>query len=212
VILEKKPVTIDQSVTDSDVSQVLCRFHVQSKVKKFRQTGNPVYAVEAFLLAQQEKIETPKQILEWLTSCLKKWHDGQATESLGRIMGLEVGKGKTPPYKAALIDDRNEMLYTKIAALKSLGLNVEDSAEMVSRGHEDNTGWNISRWRLAKPSAEWLYYSYTRWPARHTLQRYFAEESPKWSHERIRKFLSIFPPESISRAAREALEKRLSDS
>ncbi len=207
--MKKKQVTINRYIADVDVTRLLHRFNIRSKTRTFRKTKNPVYALEAFLLAQQEKIEIPKSILEWLTSCFRKWHDGQAKESLDRIMGLKVGKGRTPPYKAALIDDRNEMLYEKMAVLKSLGLRLEDAAEMVSRGHEEARDWNISKWTLPTISAESLFSGYVRWSGRHTVQEYLSEELPKWSRECVREFLSIFPSDSVSGLARETLRRRL---
>jgi hypothetical protein len=172
----------------------------------FEKTGNPVYAIEAFLCARQMRGAPPENVLVWFTACLQEWHSAQGKKSIDRIMKLRR-PGQTPPYKALLLEDRNEKLFQKIAILKSLGLKSEDAAEMVSRGHEEARNRNISKWRLGTLSADSLHQAYKRWTGRHLLEEYCEEKLPTWSHEQLRKFLSLFPADSVSGSAREKIRK-----
>ena len=101
--------------------------------------------------------------MAWIEKCFSEWHGAQGKNvTMDKIMGLKPGSGKDPAYKAALLDDRNAMLFYDMARLIRLGARIAEAAEMVSRKLEGSKGWNKSKWHLSTANSDSLAQAFTR--------------------------------------------------
>jgi hypothetical protein len=168
------------------------------KSQEFEVTGNPVYAIEAFLLARLGGRVPPENVLQWLARSFRKWLDAKGAEPLDRIMGLSVGKGGTPPYKAAMLRGRDETLYRDIVVLRLLGATIEEASHMVSRRAASlPESRNGGEW--PEIAADTLAQKYKRWPDRRRMELFYKNvmHPNKWGPEDLRTYLEDFPTDSI---------------
>jgi hypothetical protein len=172
----------------------------KSSERQFRATKNPVYAIESFRRAQLAGKTPPKKILAWIGECFQAWHEaeGKSKQSLDSIMGLTPGRGGTPAYKAALLAERDTMLFCDIARLIRLGATMEQAAHMVFRKLENSGRWNKTRWRLALPNEDSILQGYKRWPEKRKTERFYMKHFPEWTVRSESKYLSTFPPDSLA--------------
>ena len=179
--------------------EVLWRL-AQSSAKRFRETKNPVYAIESFRHAQLAGKTPPKKILAWIGECFDVWYEaqGKSKQSLDYIMGLTPCRGGTPAYKAALLDERNTRLFFDIARLIRLGATMEQSAHMVFRKLEKSGRWNKTRWHLALPNEDSILQGYKRWPKKRETESFYMKHFPEWTVRSESKYLATFPPDSLA--------------
>lgn len=175
------------------------------KVQEFRRTRNSVLAIEALLLAKERRIPPPPTAYDAVLGWLRRWHDSQATLSLDEAFGITGGKGKRHPYRALLLEERNEKLFLKVAALKILGTSTERAAEIVCGGLEAAQGWNTSRWPLRAINATTLAQSYSKQPERRGTEEWMRAEMLTWSPEKICGFLNQFPSDHLTYRLKEIL-------
>jgi hypothetical protein len=178
--------------------------------EEFRKTRNPVLAIEVMIRAHHEQIPCPPTICAAFIDWLEQWHANQGTVSLDKIIGLKVSNGKTPPYKALLLQDRNVMLFHKIAVLKAIGVKTSRAAEIACRGFEMVKDWNQSKWQLSPIDADTAMREYSKWPDRKETEALFKELVPKWSPKEMHGFLSQFPSDCLTLKLKDVLRK-LSD-
>jgi hypothetical protein len=180
-------------------NEVLWRF-AQSDAKKFHETRNPVYAIRSFQRAQLAGRTPPKKILAWIGECFQAWCDaeGKGKQSLDSIMGLTPNRGGTPAYKAALLEERNLMLFYDIARLIRLGATMEQAVHMVFRKLEKSGRWNKTRWFLALPNEDSILQGYKRWPEKRKTERFYVKYFPEWTVRSESKYLATFPPDSLA--------------
>lgn len=197
---------------------------VQARIaaEQFQETGNSVYAMEAFLFARKSGVTPPSNVLEWLALCFGKYLDQEGAESLDSILGLNRGKGKDGAYKKALLAQRDDMLFHDMAKLRSLSLDltVEEAAHMVARRLEETRGWNKTRWKLRTLQSETLASKYNRWRGRRQEERAFREALfgdnpalrswlPEWRVEDVCNYLREFPGDSLPLRLKRLLGQRL---
>lgn len=169
---------------------------VRFKVEVFRKTRGPLLAVETFLLARKARVAPPETILKWIEESFQQWYEAQGTKSLELIMGLRGGKGQIPAFKAVLIGDRNEMLFSDMARLRCClpGITLEEVAQAVCARLENTPGWNKSRWKLAELDGQTLTRRYKSWPSRRSWEESLKKYIPGWSVEQKQRYLALFPP------------------
>jgi len=180
------------NLQNREIVKVLTR----SKVSEFRKTRDPVVAIEAFLLARQARIAPPRSILNWIEESFQQWYEAQGKKSLDSVMGLRGGKGQVPVYKAALIRDRNEMLFSDMARLRCClpGITLEEVAHAICARLENTPAWNQSQWKLAELDAQTLIRRYKSWPLRRLWEETLKGYCPGWSVEQKQRYLALFPP------------------
>jgi hypothetical protein len=186
------------------VARPLYQREVRKKVKQFRKTRNPALCVEIFLLAKTAGVAYPAVILKSLHEWFKQWYESQGKIPLDEIMGLKPSRGKTPPYLVLLLEDRDRMLFDKVARLKSMGVNIEKAVEIVDRGFEAAKDWNKSLWKLRKVNADTIARNYWKWPERKEMEQFYnAPDNPLWTAKHKRDFLRQFPPDSLPQELKE---------
>jgi len=172
------------------------RSHIRGRAKRFQETGNPTFAIEAFLCAHQARVATPKHVLDWMAKSMEYWYKAEGKTLLDEIMRLKVSKGRTPVFKRALLADRDEMLFSDMARLRCLlpGITVQEVASAVSQRLTVTPGWNQSRWKLANLDAQTLSRHFKTWPSRRLWEESLSEHVSGWSTEDRERYLARFPP------------------
>jgi hypothetical protein len=184
--------------TDLELPKEVYEWFAQSKVEQAETSGNPVLMIEAILVADEKKFALPRAALTFVVEGFRRWYDSQATISLDEAFAIKPQDGKRHPYRSLLLEDRNEMLFSKMAALKALGARTAQAAEMVARGLEEHEDWNQSKWTMApRIELETLLRLYSKWPQRREMEELHRETVPKWTQQRRRKFLAQFPSDSM---------------
>ncbi len=122
---------------------------LHSRAGQFQKSGNPVYAIESFMLYHKAGLYPEKLILDWLASVFEEWHSENGHVSMDKVMGLTPGAGKTPPMKAALIEQLEQDLMIEVRRLMGMfGISIHDAAYMVSarlaEGGWDTTGHKLT--------------------------------------------------------------------
>lgn len=157
--------------------------------KRFKETGNPVLALEVFMLAIQEGVYPPVETLRWMAAALSKWHASCGKDSVDSAFGLIVGKGQVPFFKRLLMDHRDENLMLDMDRLATLGVTIEAAAAMVEQKLRDED-WNRTPCDIADISAETLIRKYSDWSHRSAL---FSNEKPPLNDDAwVSQWLSTF--------------------
>jgi hypothetical protein len=180
---------------------------VWMKTDEFQKTGNPVLAIEAILLANMKQIAWPQALAMVVNTWFQQWHDNQGTVSLDKIIGLKLSNGKTPPYKALLLRDRNEMLFMRVAVLRALDVKILLASEITCRGFEKFKDWNKSKWKLPPIDTDMLFKEYFKWPARKEMEAFCKQSVRQWSPKQMHGFLSQFPTDSLPPKLKKILGK-----
>ena len=116
--------------------------------KKYKETSNPVYALEAYLVAHKAGLYPPEWVLDWLESGLAKYSDGLGMEQLEKCLGFPKGRGQTPAYKSVHLEQRDGMVLLDVYRLRVLlGLSIDEAAKCVASQLKledwDDTGLNL---------------------------------------------------------------------
>jgi len=138
---------------------------MQLRWERFKETGNPVLALEAFMLAVEEGVYPPAETLRWMATSLLKWHASCGKDSLDSAFGLSVGKGQVPFFKRLLVEHRDENLMLDMDRLTTLGETIEAAAALVEKKLSD-ADWNKTPYDIDDISAETLIRRYSKWPHR----------------------------------------------
>jgi hypothetical protein len=152
----------------------------------------PVLKICEFLEDRDKGKYPQPAILEWIERSLRTWYDSKGTKRLDEIMGLKSLKpGGSPPFKKAILAQRNNSLLRDMAILVAFGFKKHEAAKAVSaklaasnfRDPEWGTSPNISWESLADLYENWLEREYT--------EEYYNQGRHNQG------YLSTFPSETI---------------
>lgn len=173
---------------------------IRLRAEEFEATGDPISAIESFMLAMRCGVYPPESVLRWLADAFERWHDGQGKDvSLERALGLVAGVGKQPAFKAALIKDRNEMLMLDMDRLIHLGATLDEAASAIAARLEQ-TDWNRSKWELPDLGVEALKTLHASRPAPSArtaaaMDRVFSDRD--WVASWLKNFPLLYLPEKL---------------
>lgn len=175
-------------------------FPLLSRCNRFTETGNPILAIEAFLIAHKAGFYPPMPILNWLAEAFEQFHAANGKEGIEKILGLKRDRGQTPPFKELLVQDVEDMLMWDVWKLKKIfGLSTPRAAEMVAGRLKATADWDKSGWNLRTYTAATIEDRY----AKH-WSKIFAQ-LPSNAVERVgllsekekREYLALFPEYTI---------------
>ncbi|MCK9420623.1 MAG: hypothetical protein M0R70_14725 [Nitrospirae bacterium] len=122
-------------LSETDIIQQNSEELIALKCKRsgFVKNGNPVLAIEAFLLARDLKVYPPMWVIDFFANAFEKYHDKLGLIDLDSVLGLKgVGK-KGGAFKPLLDDQRDEMLMRDVYWLTRLGYSPDQAASIVAR-------------------------------------------------------------------------------
>lgn len=166
---------------------------IEAAMHSFRRDKDPLTALRVFLDSMENGFYPPVEILEFLLSAFFDYWKNQGNKSMDKAMNLVAGKGQTPPFKRALMQERDLMLMMDIDLLMSLGFSREKAAEAVTAKlkRED---WNKTFHEMADIDAETIADRHKR---AHRPQTHSVEPIKKLyrldTEEGVRAYLSRFP-------------------
>ena len=108
----------------------------------FKKSQNPVYAIQAFLLAHEAGMYPPLWVLNYMHKVFKKYWESNGKKSLDILFGFSRGKGQETAFKSVLSGDRDEMLMRDVFRLNLLGYSISQASHMVSRRLEETEAWD----------------------------------------------------------------------
>ncbi|KXK32653.1 MAG: hypothetical protein UZ01_00475 [Candidatus Brocadia sinica] len=120
----------------------------------FHRTQNPVYAIQAFLLAHEAGIYPPLWVLNYMHKIFKNFWKSNGKKSLDALFGFSRGKGQEPAFKSVFNEDRDEMLMKDVFRLTILGYSVSRASHMVSRRLEETKDWDKTGLSLSTLTAD----------------------------------------------------------
>lgn len=116
---------------------------------------NPVHAIEAIILAHDAELYPPLEVMDWLVSCLREWHEKGGRITMDTAMALKSPKGgqTANAMREAVKEQFQQDLMYELNMLRFVfGLTIQEAAGMISARLAENSNWNQSAFQL--PSYE----------------------------------------------------------
>lgn len=157
---------------------------------------NRIEALEYIALFHRCGGSPPESALAALAEAYEEWSSLEGRVSLDAVFGvLAEGRGRTPPVKRKLLDERDHRMYRYMGALVALGASYEDAAAMVAERDWSNESWFNSAWGVAPLSAATLQRGFEGLPAdEKSLYVELLSVSVIRLDRGIPSFLAQFPP------------------
>ncbi len=92
---------------------------------------NPLFAIEAFVVAHHLNLYPPRWVLEWLYDAFAKYLASPNEEDLAKLLKAKRGKGKTPIKKESRKLQIETIAMNQILALNFRGIAIEKAAAIV---------------------------------------------------------------------------------
>ena len=162
---------------------------IEGRIDGFHETGNPVLMMEAFLLSLKMKVHPPAEVLQWVGTIFTDFHENQGKIGLDNVAGLSK-RGKTPPFKALLMEQRNDTCFRHMDYLMDLGATREQAAALVA-GRMESVDWNKTAHDMSDLSADSLIDMHSR--RKRTSAPDEARNDPEW----ISSFLATFAGQDL---------------
>ena len=171
-----------------------------SKGGSFERTKNPVYLIEAFLIAHNNGLYPPMWVLNFIADVFKRYHDSLGELSLDKLFGCKRWKGQEPPFKTVLNEERDEMLMIDVWRLNLLGYSIDEASAMVAAKLENNKKWDKTGLKLSSLSEGTIQSIYKKkWSKLFKDEAFLkgAENFLKDNNKFKKEFLKTFPTYSF---------------
>ena len=184
--------------------------HLRAVQKEYRETGNGVCLVSAFLLAHECKLYPPMWVLNGLAAAFKNYWKAPEKKPLDTWLGLQQGRGREPGFKALARRARDsEPAYDMWLLMHRFGLTTVQAAEAVTNKLEASPLRNI-RWGRGLSetfTADSLAKLYScKWKRKFGLTKeYYDLVAPHCPPKFWRGFLKTFPTRDLRAAVKAKL-------
>lgn len=136
---------------------------LMSKKLAYSETGNSIYAVEAFLLSMHAGFYPPMWVLSWLNNAFQDFYDSSSGRGIDKCLGLTSGKQVSAAYTAILRREIKQDLALEVWKLKTIfGISTENAAEMVVSWAWEDEKWNKTIHKLGKLDTDTIRQYYDR--------------------------------------------------
>lgn len=162
-------------------------------------SNNPIYPMFAFRHCFQRGVEPPQWVMQYVAISFHDYLLNCGTKDVDECMQLRVGKGKTPPIKLFLLEERDEtIMWDMFRLVEHIGISVENAAHM-TKAKLEAADWNktlIEMTELTEGSILDMY--------RKTYRKQFREmlasepsHAEYFTKEKQKSFLATFPAYSL---------------
>lgn len=93
--------------------------------------SNPLFAMEAFIAHHAADLYPPLWVLDWLNAAFVEFLKSGGKKDLAALLGATRGKGQRPIFEEARAIDTERVYMHEVALLNSVGVSIEDAANMV---------------------------------------------------------------------------------
>ncbi len=153
-------IPVYQKEKDLDTNTYFMLNHV--KKNQFEETQDPIYILEAFLLAHENGVIPPAWTYDYLAQGFRTFLKSDGKKTLDFLLGFKAGKGPgDSPFKKRYLYARDLSLYLAMYRLQEwFGLSQYKAATLISRKLEESQ--NETRFRFKNPQADYLCDQYSR--------------------------------------------------
>lgn len=156
-----KEIEVDSEVNNATVLDYLT---LRLKESAFNEEQNPVYVVEAFLMAYRLGLFPPLWVMEYAVKAFECWHKSNGRKELGECFGLKLDTGQKSAFRKLLLADRDEDFCYEVLKLQVLfDYSADKACNMVSRKLEDSKDFNKTKVKIKKPEADSINDIFFRW-------------------------------------------------
>lgn len=164
---------------------------------QFENEGNPVYPIEAFMLAYQNGLYPPVWVMDFMYKAFEGWHTSNGRKSLDEWFGLKPDVGQTPVFKKLLTEDWYEILLFDVLKLRLFfGYTVDKACAMVRDKLEESKDYDKTKWGLTMPNEGTIRNEFFKWKKKSGAADIKDRENrilSKYTKEMKTKFLNTFP-------------------
>ena len=166
---------------------------LQARKSQYLQSQNPVYLIEALLIAHRADLFPPRWVLDFLYSKLNQFHEGNGENNLNVLLEFNRGQGKNTAFQEVILKDRDDLLMMEIWKLKTFtGLSLNKIAKLVAtRFNQDNLNTKIIKNTISYSTLESIYKK-GKWESK--FNEWFKVYNPfeKWTKVKIDHYLGKF--------------------
>lgn len=193
------------------------------KGESFKETKNPVYLIEAYLLAYRNGIYPPLWVMDFIAGAFEKYHKAHGYEqytnrertTLDQLFGFGKGKGETLSFKKLLLEQRDEKLMIDICRLRKLfNVSIETAVKMVAAKLSampyddfDRTGLKLKKIGFDKLKEKY----FKKWKGLlegdNVFAERFAETLLKWTEGDKVTYLKTFPLDCVPHSLKRLLKQ-----
>ena len=183
--------------------------HLFQRATAFKKTTNPIYAIEAFLIAHDAGLYPPMWVLNYMAEIFNDWHELQGTKSLDELFELKPIPGQARLYKTDKEERRDEQLCGHVYLLKTLfDFTIEEASYMASRRLEETPNWNKTQFDLKAITDYTIQDRYYKKWGKIYSSLYPKEDIIMTKEEKI-EFLKQFPKDSFPTKKGKTLKEML---
>jgi len=157
---------------------------------------NPVHAIEAIILAHDAELYPPLEVMDWLVSCLREWHEKGGRITMDAAMALKSPKGgqTANAMREAIKAQFKEELMIELNKLRFVfDLTIQEAAGMISARLDKNSNWNRTPFPLPSYQEGTLCDMYKKRKCRSWIPDNVVEKFRAFSDEEKREILARYP-------------------
>lgn len=155
------------------------------KENSFRGTQNPVYLIEAFLLAHESGYYPPMWVLSRIAEVFREYHASNGDKDIEKLFGFKSGVGRTSAFQTLIEEERDELLTVDVFKLNVLfKISIEDASYMVASRLAESPDWNKTSVDIKEISAETI------------KDKYLRKWKKIWDNEYLRRKIKVMPREA----------------
>ncbi len=118
-----------------------------TRADSFKESGNPVHAIESIILCHEAGLYPPLFVMDWLVGALNEWHSQCGQIKMDKAMGLNK-PGRGNPMQQAVREEWKQNLMIELNRLRHMfDLTTNEAATMIVT-RLDATDWNQSPYTL----------------------------------------------------------------
>lgn len=164
----------------------------------FKETENPVYLIEAFLLAHEAGMYPPMWVLNRIAEVFREYHASNGNKDLNKLFGFKRGVGQSNAFQNIFEEYRDQCLTRDVFKLNVLfGISIEDAAYMAASRLAETPGWNMTEAEVKEISGETLKDKYLKKWKKVWDNKWTKKHVTEMSKEEKIAFLKLFPSHSI---------------
>lgn len=166
-----------------------------TRPNQFAKSGNPVHAIEAIIMSHDAGLYPPRDVIEWLVSSLRKWHEKGGRITMDQAMVIKsLGGGQTAnATKEAIRKQFQEGLMDELNNLRFVfGLTIGAAAGLISV-RLGETNFNKTIFPLPKYGTMTLVEMYREGKCSRLVSDAMKEKLRTISDEEKRKILIHYP-------------------
>lgn len=161
--------------------------------------NNPVHAIEAIILAHDAGLYPPLEVMDWLVSCLREWHEKGGRITMDKAMTLKSPKGgqNANAMREAVKAQFQDELMIELNKLRFVfDLTIQEAAGMISARLAKNSNWNRTPFPLPSYEEGTLCDMYKKRKCSKYISDDVVEEFRAFSDEKKREIVALYPRHS----------------